>query len=125
MRPEDLTVLYETGIRHFNAGRYFEAHEVWEEAWRAAPAAERRFFQALIQAAVAVYHWNRGNSTGAARLYRSGRRYMDPYRPHHRGLDVEAFWQGLAAYLAPALTGSLTPLGPAPTIALAPPPGQT
>ena len=45
------------------------------------PAAERRFVQALIQAAVAVYHFERGNHTGAARLFRSGRAYMEPYRP--------------------------------------------
>jgi len=29
------------GIEHFNAGRYFQAHEAWEEGWHPAPEPER------------------------------------------------------------------------------------
>jgi predicted metal-dependent hydrolase len=94
---------YERGIELFNRGEYFDAHEVWEELWMECQAAERRFFQALIQAAVALHHFERGNHTGAARLFRSGRDYMAPFRPAHRGLDVDAFWRQMEACLAPAL----------------------
>ncbi|MFO0806845.1 MAG: DUF309 domain-containing protein [Gemmataceae bacterium] len=83
---------YLAGIAHFNRGEYFDAHEVWEDLWMECPAAERRFFQSLIQAAVALYHWERGNSAGADRLFHSGRRYMEPYRPLYFGLDVAKFW---------------------------------
>lgn len=106
------------GAELFNRGEYFEAHEVWEELWLECPAAERRFVQALIQAAVAVYHFGRGNHAGAVRLFHSGRRYMEPYRPTHRGLDVDAFWRQLEVHLAPALGGSAS--GPRPVIALDP-----
>ncbi len=51
---------YEHGADLFNRGEYFDAHEVWEELWMDCPAAERRFVQALIQAAVAVYHFAAG-----------------------------------------------------------------
>ncbi len=95
--------LYREGIERFNRGEYFEAHEVWEDLWHDCEAADRRFFQALIQAAVAAFHWGRGNGTGAARLYRSGRKYMEPYRPAYRGLAVDAFWDAMAAHLAGAL----------------------
>ena len=91
---------YRAGVELFNSGEYFDAHEVWEEFWGECPATERRFIQALIQAAVAVYHFQRGNHTGAARLFHSGRRYMEPYRPSHRGLDVDAFWRQVEAHLA-------------------------
>jgi predicted metal-dependent hydrolase len=97
------------GIELFNRGAFFDAHEVWEELWRDCPSAERRFYRALIQAAVSAYHWGRGNAAGARRLYQSGRRYMDPFRPAHRGLAVDAFWDALAAHLAG---------GPMPTITL-------
>ena len=30
------------GSRHFDAGRYFEAHEVWEDAWRVEEGEARR-----------------------------------------------------------------------------------
>jgi predicted metal-dependent hydrolase len=84
---------YLAGIACFNRGEYFDAHEVWEELWMECPSAERRFIQSLIQAAVALYHWERGNAAGADRLFRSGRRYMEPYAPLYFGLDVEKFWQ--------------------------------
>jgi uncharacterized protein len=110
------------GIAHFNAGEFFEAHEVWEELWMECPSAERRFVQALIQAAVAVYHYNRGNHAGASRLFHSGRRYMEPYRPAYMGLAVADFWAKMETYLGPALTGHATPAVPPPTIVLHPPP---
>ena len=108
---------YRTGIELFNRGEFFEAHEVWEELWMECPSAERRFFQALIQAAVALHHLERGNRAGAARLFRSGRAYMEPFRPAHRGLDVDAFWRQMEAHLAPALPDSSGPPGPRPVIA--------
>jgi predicted metal-dependent hydrolase len=111
---------YEVGVELFNRGEYFDAHEVWEELWMDCPAAERRFVQALIQAAVAVYHFGRDNYTGAARLFHSGRRYMEPYRPVYRGLDVDEFWRQMEAHLAPALADRSAPAGPRPVIALHP-----
>jgi predicted metal-dependent hydrolase len=105
---------YLAGIDHFNRGEYFEAHEVWEDLWHDAPAAERRFEQSLIQAAVALYHWGNGNAGGAARLFDRGRSKMTAYRPRHRGIDVDRFWHDVAA----ALAG-----GPPPRITLDPPPG--
>jgi len=44
---------YKRGLEAIRAGHYFEAHEELEEAWRAAPAEERDFFQGLVHAAVA------------------------------------------------------------------------
>ena len=90
--PAEYDPRYLAGIEHFNRAEYFEAHEVWEDLWMECPAAERRFVQSLIQAAVTLYHWNRGNQAGADRLFHSARRYMEPYRPRYHGLDVVRFW---------------------------------
>jgi len=57
------------GIEHFNAGRYFDAHEVWEEIWLLASGDTKLFYQMLIQAAVALHHYERGNARGARGLY--------------------------------------------------------
>jgi predicted metal-dependent hydrolase len=116
---------YLAGVALFNRGEYFDAHDVWEELWQDCPSADRRFYQSLIQAAVALYHWGNGNRTGAVRLFHSGRRYMDPYRPAHRGLDVDRFWREVEAALAPALAdaGAAPGVpGPPPRIHLGPPP---
>src|SRR5579872_4451893 len=103
--PELQDPRYLEGIELFNRGEYFEAHEVWEDLWQDCPSCDRRFYQALIQAAVAIYHFERGNYAGAARLARSGKRYMEPFGPDYRGLTVQDFWQNVEAYLAAALTG--------------------
>jgi hypothetical protein len=53
------------GIIFFNAGRYFEAHEVWEDMWREAPPERRLFCQGLVQAAVGMHHRSKDNVIGA------------------------------------------------------------
>ena len=84
---------YLAGLWFFNARDFFAAHEVWEDLWHASVAPERRFYQALIQAAVALFHYGNRNGRGAARLFASSRDYMRPYRPAYLGLDVAAFWE--------------------------------
>ncbi len=60
---------YLEGIRHFNAGRYFEAHEIWEDIWVRSSDDKRLFYQMLIQAAVALHHYEKDNRLGAHGLY--------------------------------------------------------
>jgi len=57
--------LLDEGIIFFNAGHYFEAHEVWEDLWRETSGDLRLFYQGLIQTAVGLYHLSRGNMIGA------------------------------------------------------------
>lgn len=54
------------GVRHFNAGRFFEAHEAWEEHWGRGPPEERAATLGLIKAAVALHHLEAGNAAGFA-----------------------------------------------------------
>ncbi|QJW97098.1 DUF309 domain-containing protein [Frigoriglobus tundricola] len=116
----DAGALYRSGVALFNRGAFFDAHEVWEDLWRDCPAPDRRFYQALIQAAVAAHHWGRGNAAGAKRLYHSGRKYMAPFRPVYQGLAVDDFWDRLAAHLAGALGEPGAPAAPPPQIVLEP-----
>jgi predicted metal-dependent hydrolase len=81
---------YEKGLALLRAGEYFEAHEALESAWRAAPAAERDFFQGLVHVAVAWYQAGRGRRIGCERQLEKAARRLAPYAPAHRGLDVAA-----------------------------------
>ena len=64
--------LLQDGINFFNAGRYFEAHENWEDLWRLAGGPLRLFYQGLVQAAVGLHHLSQGNLNGAtAQLQKS------------------------------------------------------
>jgi hypothetical protein len=96
---------YLAGVLFFNRGDYFEAHEVWEHLWQECDAADRRFFQGLIQAAVALYHAIRGNRVGAARLYGSSKRYLELYPASYRGFERSRFWQTMEEWLQPFLSG--------------------
>jgi len=79
----------EVGLRLIREGRYFEAHEELETAWRAAEPAERDFLQGLVHVAVAWYQAGRGNRTGCSRQLEKAARRLGPYGPVHRGVHVE------------------------------------
>lgn len=59
LTPFDLTAdeaaHFQRGIALFNAGKFWEAHEAWEEIWKNRPEDGRFFIQGLIQLA-AAYH---------------------------------------------------------------------
>ena len=92
---------YLAGIVLFNRREFFEAHEVWEDLWGDCGDRERRFYQALIQAAVGLYHFGNGNLRGAEKLYRTSKAYMDAYPSPFLGLDAKAFWERMAVCFAP------------------------
>ena len=79
---------YERGLELFDAGEFFDAHEVLEDVWRAAPAEEKKFLQGLIQLAVGLHHYSRGNLAGARSLLARGNRNLSAYPEHHRGIDL-------------------------------------
>lgn len=58
--------------RLLDAGMPFHAHEVFEDAWKSGPVAERELWRGLAQLAVGLTHAARGNVTGGARLLRRG-----------------------------------------------------
>jgi predicted metal-dependent hydrolase len=83
--------LYLGGIECFNRRDYFESHEVWEDLWNLEQGPARKFYQGLIQAAVALHHLTRGNRHGADKLLTRCRCSLGPFRPKYLGLDLEQF----------------------------------
>ena len=97
---------YSDGLEHARAGRYFEAHEAFEDAWRAADADERDFFQGLVHVVVAWYQQERGNLVGCERQLAKAERRLASYSPAYRGVDVAS----LLAQVAAGRPGALAPL---------------
>ena len=81
---------YLAGVALIRSGEYFAAHEELELAWRAAPEAERDFFQGLVHVAVAWYQAGRGRRIGTERQLEKAIRRITPFAPAHRGLDLDA-----------------------------------
>jgi hypothetical protein len=98
---------YKEGIDLIRAGRFFEAHESLELAWRAAADAERDFFQGLVHVAVAWYQAGRGRTVGATRQLEKALRRLEPYEPAHRGIDVRGLRAQLRDAHAAVVSGSL------------------
>ena len=66
---EEYPAQYLEGLRLFNAEDFFESHEVLEELWSETQDERKKFYQGLIQAAVALLHFGNGNLGGAKKVY--------------------------------------------------------
>jgi predicted metal-dependent hydrolase len=88
--PADFPPGFDGGIRHFNAGRFFEAHEAFEELLDAVESDDRwDLLVALIQVAVG-YHKCASGHPGAARMLGLGLVKLRPFPDDARGLALAA-----------------------------------
>ena len=82
--------LLRRGVALFDGGRYFAAHEAWEEVWRSTRPEPRDLLRGLIQVAVGMYHGAvRKASAPGRRVLARGRRRIDPFGPVALGIDVD------------------------------------
>jgi len=95
--PETYAAIRE-GVRLFNAGMFFEAHEVLEDKWRRSSGEMKRFLKGLIHAAVAFYQYGRQNAFGARSKYHSTHYYLAPFAPEYAGVDVSALLSDMDHY---------------------------
>ena len=76
------------GLKHFNAGEFFEAHEQLETAWRAEPGSIRDLYRGILQAAVVYLHITRGNYNGAVSVYARSQKWLTKWPERCRGVEV-------------------------------------
>jgi len=103
---------YCRGITLFNQACFFACHEVLEDAWRDAPASERKFLQGLIQIAVAFHHYSQGNSTGARSLLARALRNLAEYPEEFAGLELAPLRRSVVDWREALDKGSTPPLLP-------------
>jgi len=79
------------GARLFDAQRFWEAHEQWEEIWQREHRPIRVFYQGLIQVAAGYHHWTVTQRPNGVRLsMRKGVEKLSWFRPTYFGVDVGA-----------------------------------
>ncbi|AEV17122.1 MAG: DUF309 domain-containing protein [Thermus sp.] len=81
----------EEAQRLFAQERYFEAHEVLEEAWREARGEERPFLQGLLLLAAALHQASLGQ--GGLRNLRKAEAKLAPFPSPYLGLDWHPLWR--------------------------------
>jgi uncharacterized protein len=79
---------YLEGIRLFNAGHYWHAHEQWEQCWLQSAGRDATFYQAIIQAAAALVKWQQGNPQGLARNWAKSCARLDLLPPQYLGINL-------------------------------------
>lgn len=92
------------GVRLFNAGQWWQAHEAWEVLWLRAVGQERHFLQAVILLAAALHkRWYHGSTKH--RNYFKAEVYLNRLSAEFGGVDLVA----LRAQVWAALQGEQEP----------------
>ena len=82
---------FQQGVELFNAGQWYEAHDVLEDLWHETADPARRVLQGLIQVSVAQVHLDRGNTKGATILLGEGLGRLTGEGLPDFGLDLDPF----------------------------------
>ena len=88
--------LLHQGIEEFNRGHFFEAHELWEEAWNNVVGEEKRFYQCLVQIAAGYHKLSLAQHNGARKLLERGNQTLSSFPPDYAGIDLASFLQLVA-----------------------------
>lgn len=100
------------GVALFNAGRFYEAHEAWEEAWLRESGARRLLLQGLILVAAGWLKRDAGNARGAWTLFSRALERLHSLPERCEGVDVGdlrprvALWREGGPCARPALVCS-------------------
>jgi hypothetical protein len=109
MPPELERELYYKGIGLFNEREFFEAHEVWEDIWHMAYGLKHSYYQGMIQCAVALEHYRRGNPRGVISLHKSYQARFAGVPEVFMGLRVKEFLAAMQRALDPVLSATPVP----------------
>jgi len=88
------------GLRLFNAGEYFEAHEALEAAWNEERGPVRDLYRGILQIAVVYLHITRRNYNGAIKVYGRSQKWLNHWPDVCRGIQVEELRKEAKAVIA-------------------------
>jgi uncharacterized protein len=87
------------GLRQYQTGEYFAAHESWEAVWLTAQPPEKLFLQGMIQVTAAFHHLTRNNLLGTTRLLQGALRRLDGYPSKFGGVAVDLLRDDIRTWL--------------------------
>ena len=88
------------GMKLFNAGKYWLAHEKLEEAWKEENGAVRELYRAILQVAVIYLHITRDNYIGAVKVYGKVQKWITPWPEVCRGIEIGKLRRDLDTVIA-------------------------
>jgi predicted metal-dependent hydrolase len=84
------------GITLWEAGRYVEAHEEFEQLWLVEVGPRRHFLRGLVHAAMGFHYVTMGDTVSAGSKLRSAADLLDGFPGDFLGLDVDGLRAGIA-----------------------------
>jgi uncharacterized protein len=87
------------GINEFNAREYYACHDTLEALWMDSIDPDKKFYQGVLQIAVACYHLHNRNWRGAVTLLGEGIGRLPYYQPIYAGIDVSDLIQTSSSLL--------------------------
>lgn len=93
--------LWRDALAAFAARDFYEVHEQLEELWRRVPTDEKLTVQGLLQAAVCLFHFARGNFAGAKLLAPQAIEKLSGSPAVYRGLDIAEYMPRFTQAIAP------------------------
>jgi hypothetical protein len=88
MTPVELPEEFWQGVEQFNQQEFYACHDTLEALWIEAMEPEKRFYQGILQIAVACHHLFNLNWRGAVILLGEGIGRLRSYQPDYEGIDV-------------------------------------
>lgn len=76
------------GVEQFNQQEFYACHDTLEALWIEAFEPQKRFYQGVLQIAVACHHLMNLNWRGAVILLGEGIGRLSDYQPDYEGIDV-------------------------------------
>ena len=91
---EQQTGWLDAGIENFNTGRFWHAHEDWEDLWKSLkPNAEQELIdgvQGIIQIAAMLLNHQRRKARGVTNLWTKASAKLEPVKGGLFGIDIES-----------------------------------
>jgi uncharacterized protein len=87
------------GVQQFNQGQFYECHDTLEAVWIEASEMDKRFYQGILQIAVACHHLSNHNLRGAMILLGEGIKRLSDYEPDYQRVDVSQLIEESASLL--------------------------
>ena len=76
------------GIKLFNQGKFYEAHDPLELAWMNTQSPERDLYQGILQIGLAYFQISRCNHQGAIKMFMRAQRNLKPLGDTLLGVDI-------------------------------------
>ena len=94
------------GLRMFNEGHHWHAHEAWEPLWMGLEGDDKLFVQGLIMSAAMLHQYGRKVANGVRNHWANVQVRLPPHRPAKWGIDVDGLLDQLTPYASTAAEGS-------------------